>query len=320
MTPRGSPFRALLLLLLLDMAIGLWLKLHKPEALPLFVVVNAPTVGVLGFFWPLLPKDTTDRLGVRLAEALSSTASSRVLLLLGGCLFVASLLLASIRVELLDSDTATTIHIVRGSQGALSGEAPVADSFRLNRLNSPTSKVLPIPPWGQSVWLYSPTHVLFRDGRLMPWLPLHLQYPGDFAPMAVVAALPRSRLMSRLLHGELRLSLRERDGGPVLASRVLDTAGTMIAFLRPSRITAEDSAKWHAKLNTMLNPANDSAQAENVALVLRRWLATTWVPTARPLRQGDTLFWEVRSTKDTSTVKTGRVVLDAPLVDLDLKF
>jgi hypothetical protein len=101
---------------------------------------------------------------------------------------------------------------------------------------------------------------------------------------------------------------------------MLDTTGAVIAFLRPPRITAEDSAKWQEKLHAMLNPMNDPAQAENVALVLRRWLAATWVSAVRPLRQGDTLFWEVRSTRDTSKVKTGRLVLNAPLVDLDLEF
>lgn len=316
MTPRGSPFRALLLLLLLDMAIGLWLKLHKPEALPLFVVVNAPTVGVLGFFWPLLPKETKDRVGVGLAGALDSPLSFRVLLTLGGCLFVASLFLASVTVELLDSSTATTIHLVRGSQAADSGAAAVTDSFRLNRLTTPTSKVLPIRPWGQSLWLYSPTHVLFRDATLMPWLPVHVQYPGDFAAMANIAALPRPKLMSRVRQGDLRLILREREAGPVVASRMLDTTGAVIGFLRPPRISTEDSTKWHQTLN----PTNDSAQAENVALVLRRWLAASWVSAARPLRQGDTLVWEVRSNRDTSKVKTGRLVLDAPLVDLYLEF
>ncbi|MGH3118339.1 MAG: hypothetical protein ACRDQ2_14750 [Gaiellales bacterium] len=318
MSTEPSPLRGLLLLLVVDIGIGLWLKLHKPSALPLFIVVNAPTIGVTGFFWPLLPKDAKDRLGAAFAAALSAPLSAAILLAIGGTLFVLSLFFASVTVELLDSSTATNIHLVRGTQSAPDSQAmATAVSFRLNRLNAPRSEVLGIAPWGQRVWIYSPTHVLFRDTTLLPWFPVRVQYPADFAPMANLAVLPGAEIMARLRRRDLRLSLHESEGGAVLATELLDTSGTVIGFLRPGPIAAEDSARWHRRLD----PANDPANQEFLALMLQRWLRASWVPAVRPLRQGDTLVWDVRSGTDTSrSVARGRVVLNGSLADLYLKF
>jgi hypothetical protein len=313
-----SPLRGLALLLIVDIGIGLWLKLHKPSALPLFVVVNAPTVGVTGFFWPLLPKEAKDRLGAAFAAMLSAPISTRILLSLGGTLFLLSLFFASVTVELPDSSTASTIHIVRGTQSLPDAQAmATGDSFRINRLNAPRSEVLRIAPWGQRVWIYTPTHVLFRDTTLLPWLPVRVQYPADFAPMASVAVLPGPEIMARLRRRDLRLQLRESENGPVLATEVLDTSGAMIGFLRPGPIASEDSARWHRRLD----PTGDPANQEFLALMLQRWLRASWIPASRPLRQGDTLAWDIRSETDTSrSVARGRVVLNGSLADLYLKF
>lgn len=313
-----SPLRALLLLLVLDLGVGLWLKLHKPSALPLFLVVNAPTLGVTGFFWPLLPKEVKDRLSHGLAGWLGAPLASKALLAVGGGLFLASLCFASVTVELLDASTATEIHVVRGTQNTPDSAAVAgATSFRLNRLTTPRSEVLGIAPTGQRLWIYSPTHVLFRDTTLLPWLAVRVQYPADFAPMANVAVLPGPEIMARVRRRDLRLTLREGDGGAVLATELLDTSGAVIGFLRPGPIAPEDSARWHARLD----PAADPANQEFVALMLRRWSRGSWVPAARPLRQGDTLVWDVRSAADASpAVARGKVVLDAALADLYLRF
>src|SRR5207249_4183797 len=112
---------------------------------------------------------------------------------------------------------------------------------------TPRSEVLAISPSGQPVWLYSPTHVLFRDTTLFPWFPVRLQYPADFAPMANIAVLPGGEIMARLRRHDLRLSIRESEGGALLASEVLDTIGMVIGFLPGTGVGSEDSARWRSR-------------------------------------------------------------------------
>jgi hypothetical protein len=313
-----SPVKALALLLIIDIAIGVWLKLHNPAALPLFVVVNAPTVGVTGFFWPLLPKDAKDRIGEGIAAVLTSPLTAKSLLALGGTLLLASLALSSVTVTLLDSDTSTTLRVVRGTQTEPDSQAlRDAPQIRLSRLTSPQSELLWIRPTGQRVWLYSPTHVLFRDTSLVPWIPVHLQYPQDFTPMAAVAVLPQSEILMQLGQDSLRLILRENGGGEALASYDLKPYGTVISYLDPGPRGAEDSARWKGRL---LQQA-DSTREGFISVMLRRWLAGSWVKASRPLRQGETVSWEVRRKNDsTRIVAKGRLPLNAALADLYLEF
>ena len=83
--------------------------------------------------------------------------------------------------------------------------------IRLSRLTSSRSELLWIRPTGQRVWLYSPTHVLFRDTSLVPWIPVHLQYPQDFRSMAAVAVriLGRQEVPQTVKFG--RTSAGKRD-------------------------------------------------------------------------------------------------------------
>jgi hypothetical protein len=317
--PAGiSPLKVLVLLLIIDIGIGVWLKLHNPAALPLFVVVNAPTVGVTGFFWPLLPKDAKDRIGEGIAAALTAPLTSKILLGLGGTLFLASLAVSSVTVTLLDSDTSTTLHVVRGTQTEPDSQAVRgAPQIRLSRLTSPQSELLWIRPTGQRVWLYSPTHVLLRDTTLVPWIPVHLQYPQDFRPMAAVAVLPQSEILMQLTQDSLRLTLREDGGGEALASYDLKPYGTVISYLEPEPRGAEDSTRWKAWLVQQA----DSAREEFISVMLRRWLGGSWVKASRPLREGETVSWDVRRKDDsTRTVAKGRLTLNAPLADLYLGF
>lgn len=318
--PESSPLRALVLVLLIDAGIGLWLQLHNPSALPLYVVLNAPTVGVMGFFWPLLPKEVKDPIGAGIARLLLSRRGGFALLVVGGTLLLASLFFSSVTVALLDPSTSAALRVVRGSQLAPDSQAVrTAVSLRLNRLTTPESAVFSIRPTGQRVWLYSPTHVLAQEARLLPWIPLRLQYPDDFVPMARIVVLPGSSMLMRAKQQELLLTVREGVAGPVLARLRLDSAGTIIAFLAPAPFAPADTARWE----TLLNPQRDTTERvrQFTAGMLGRVLRARWVPSARPLHLGETVAWDVQSAMDsTRTVGRGTLSLDAPVADLYLKF
>lgn len=319
--PSPSPLGALLLLLALDLGAGIWLKLHHPDGLPIYFLINAPTIGLMSLVWRLLPKRFQEQVGEAMAAALASARGRTILLVVTAGLVVASMFFAAVRVSLADPGATTMVHVVRGTQVAPdSGALARADSFRLDRLTSSVVRVLSVSPSGERIWLYTPSHVLFREVRIWPWIPAGLAYPGDFVPMSTVAILPSAKVMSRVAEHDLSLILRAGATSEVLARAPLDTVGTLVGFVRPGPLLAEDTARWGVSLDPGGRLAADTTFPAIRRFILDRWRRSSWVRSARPLRLGDTLTWEVRSLKDSAMVESGRLTLDARMADLHLSF
>ena len=157
-----------------------------------------------------------------------------------------------------------------------------AESFRLNRLTTPVYRTMGILPVGRSVWLYTPTRVLFRNISLVPWRPTAVQYPDDFVPMVTIAVLPADSILTLLQDGGVRLLLLDGDPrGDTLATTSLLDHGYLIAFADVARPTAEVIARWRETLT----PANAD-------FILKRWRSADSVRARRPLRLGDVVYWQ----------------------------
>jgi hypothetical protein len=310
----------LVLVITLDLLLGLWLKLHYPDGLPWFFLVNTPTIGLAAFIWGLLPKPQQEAVSEQLGAAMESRAVQRTMFAAIVTLGAGSLFVAGLNVTLLDSGTSTTLHLVRGTQAEADARAMQgATSFVLDRLSTPHHLVRPITPLGERVWLYSPTHVLQRDVRLLPWWPVDLVYPTDFATQARVAVVPDQSVLDPLSRPRGTLVLRLGDTRAELVRLALSDSTIIVSLIDPGRVGQDDLDRWTVWLDSLPHDTTSAAMRRFHDEMVRHWRVYRWVRPARPLRQGDTLTWELRSAAD-SLLQERRLPLDAATVDLHLTF
>ncbi len=314
--PATSPLAALLLLLLADLLLGIWLKLHRPQGLPYYFLINAPTLGLTSLVWRLLPKPVLEGVGEQVAVGLTSKAVRYLLIIGMASLAAASLFFGAIHVSLVDPGTTAMVHVVRGSQRDAhpNGAVPV-DSFRLDRLTSSIVNLQRIKPFGETFWLYTSSHVLYRDARTFAWWPAEFAYPADFVAMSGLAVLPTPWIIGDVVDKQLRFTLRDQAGAD-LASTELNTNPRIISYL-PYRPIGEDRVRWSKILDSMGGQSLDTTSRN---FTLRLWNKPGWLASALPLRSGDSLNWEVRSLVDSTFLVRGGIRLDAKLADLPLSF
>lgn len=307
-------FRALAALVAIDLLAGVWVQLHRERLLSILYLAQVPGVGVGGLAWGFLPDARKSQFGEWLAERLRRPG-----VFLGSVgVGVAALLLSAFRstivLSAVNPEVSSTVLLVQGRQERPDSVAVArSDSLRLNRLTTPVYHSLWIWPWGRQVWLYSRTSVSFRDWKVYPWIPLRLQYPDDFVPMAAVAVLPAPSTLMHLHDAGIRLVLRDRDGTDTVAVETLDEHGFLAAFAPPGPLPPEVRARWRQALSAI------DPDTSFVNPVLRRWEAGDWIRTRRPLQKGDSLTWEIRAAAG-AALASGRLGLNDAVVDLAFEF
>src|SRR5215208_135939 len=310
--------RALVWLLALDLAGGLWLHAHT-DWLRETLLAQVPLIGAIGLVWGVFPNSWRDRFGTRLAEWLAlpravwAFRGAFVLILLG------SLTCSTVRVTAVDPDQpATRLALVTNDAG--SPDSALNDPSHSERLSRTTSPQL-LRVWlplARKAAVYSPSHVS-RSLRVWPWLPVQLNYPDGFERMVTVAIVldvdewgslrpPAVPAVWEDPRGVLEVST-DPAGKQVVARVGLDTIGVLLSFLpptclgaaargwptagpiHPSRAPAcfDSAAKarlHHALVSTTTDSATASANADS--LWTRPW-ATAGA--GRPLLQQDVLYW-----------------------------
>jgi hypothetical protein len=312
--------RALGLILVVDVAIGLWLKLHDPDNLALFFLVNAPVIGIGSALWGLFPKTEQETASNWVGARLSSPTMRRVLLVLSAGLLLASLFFSSIEIDLVDPGAAASVMVVRGSQDHPDSVAVrTADTIRLNRLTTPAHAVVRVSPLGSRLWLHSATHTSFQDLHLWPWVPARFQYPDDFVPLAAISVLPGDTLTMRL-GDSLWLTLHQGSRiGPVYGRALLKPSGFTVGFFEPSRPPPAVLQRWSDSLLAVTIAPDTARRRRYVDGQVRLWAKGAWVAASHPIRVGEDVFWEVRDPSDSLHAEGKLRVTDA-ISDLHLRF
>ena len=316
--------RPLVVLVALDVALGLWVHFHQEPLLAVAYGTQLPIAGLGAVLWGFLPKKQKDAFGEWLARKLAMSGLVLALGVIGVVLVGLSLTRSSIIITAVEPDVSATIAVVQGKQAYPDTTARLG-ALHLNRLTTPVRLGVWLLPWGRRVWLFSPTAVSFRDQTVWPWRPTSLNYPDDFVPLVVIAALPTPSVLSKLKAETYRLTLVAGVGSQdTLASGPLGPHGSLVSFFAPPPLTAELQASWRdavwALVRTPARP--DSADTANVNFVVGRW-AEGWdihnrVATRRPLQLGETLAWRLAAADHVAV--EGTVKLDHPLTELYVVF
>ncbi len=258
----GAELRPLLLLLVLDGAVGLWSSLHAPW-LQRFFFSQIPLVGLFGLIWGLLGEDTKKGVTARITARLRRPQLYRGLVGFAIAFFVVTMVRSTVEVRALDPASSEVLFKVGGTpRDVQAASAPIdsvvcaparptvggttsrvaprviptstdADSTLLNRLTTPIEFGVWTWPIGRNIWLYTATHVSPRAIRVWPWWRRSLQYPEEFDEVARVRALPLYPLFRGLRTGcAVALVIREHDStGVVLAADTLSSLnGLLLAF------------------------------------------------------------------------------------------
>ncbi len=310
--------RALALLAVIDLLLGVWLRLQHAKGLSTFYLTHLPVLGLGALGWGFLPKDRKERTELWVADLLAARGARPALWAIGGALLALGLVRSSVVVIAVDPSVSTTVSVVDGQQARPdSGAVTRSRTLRLNRLTTPARLPRWIPPTGRRVWLYTPTTVSFRDHRAFPWLPAKLQYPDDFVPLATLAVLPADTVLSKLATDLHRLIVLAGEGlTDTVAQGPLGEHGSLVAFFGPPPLSAGTRARWGDKLDASL------PDTETVSFMVGRW-EQAWLPenrvqARRPLQLSEALTWRVTSAAGVAA--SGEVKLTDVVTDLYLAF
>jgi hypothetical protein len=302
----GMPveLRALAVLLLLDLAVGIWMRLHAERWLSFFVT-HLPVLGLAAAAWGVAPDGAKTWLTGALRALLARRGLLVGLWLSIAVLATASLLCSTVQVESVDPGVRTRLRVVEGDRTlADSARFTVAATSPLNRLTTPIAFRVWLPPTGRRVWVHGPG--LATASRLvLPWIPTAFQYPDDFDSLATVAAVPAPSMLRLLADARMRPELTLRDGvdtATVLARAPLATLhAVVVGFPDPAAPDSATLGRWAERLRIYFTDTTatlDSAAAadrdHDVAGTLRQWAAVERRRSVRPIVVGDLLRWEVR--------------------------
>jgi len=302
--------RILVVLLLADLGVGLWMRLHAERWLSFFVT-HLPVLALAGAAWGLLTDDARQWLRGR-ARAL--LASRRLLVALGATLALLATLSVScstITVQASDDMVRVPVRVVAGERTAGDSAAfAAAPSHALTRLTSPLAARVWIPPVGRRMWVYAPG--LATVSRVVvPWVPTRLHYPEDFDSLATLLVLPHPSLaLARCGDAAPVLTVRNaRDPRVVLLAAPLGAddclRGVHLGFPEVAR---PDSASW-ARIGALAGLAlrdtttttDSAARAEadsmwraDVRAAVDKWRGARAAPSALPLVIGDSIAWDLR--------------------------
>src|SRR5207237_362701 len=133
----GTPpeLRGLAALILVDAAVGAWLTLNAPGALPIYLSGHVPALGIGGIIWNFLPDRPKKFFGSWLARQLAKPGFLRTILGIGSVALLASGIFSTVTVRSADPQGITDLHAVYGSfyapDTAVQREGPTR---RLSRL------------------------------------------------------------------------------------------------------------------------------------------------------------------------------------------
>jgi hypothetical protein len=291
--------RAVGAILAVDFLVGIWLALHTSGAITAYLAPQLPVVGLGGLAWGFLPDAPKKTFGAWLATRLAAPVVLGIVLMFGAAALCASMFVSTVIIASVEAGTSTTLHVLRGTPACVDAEtARNSKELRLNRLTTPQRTHLSISPLGTRVWLYTSTHVSIRSPKVLPWIPVRLQYPDDFEQMVTIEVLPDDSTLAMLSHDDIRLSLRASDGsGALIAEDTLHEGSARIAFTEPAPIGHDTLARWQALLEA-IQPDPDFVKP-----MLAAWQRTTWIAACYPLRVGQEFLYEVHSVSGKSLVK-----------------
>jgi hypothetical protein len=257
--PRLTQLVALVPLILLDIVVGLWLRLHA-GGLVAWVSANVVAV-VVTIVTQLLPDDTVKDAKLQFANALRSRKLARLL-------WVA--LLGAV----VAGSTVSSVHVTPDDPSNRT------DLYRVDDL-------VVVPPWGRNVQLVSQSRRT-ADTRVYPWKPTSLSYPSQFDSAVTVALLPTGDFIAALADGPLRIAVLNDSGTPaVIADDTLHRVQSLVlSFGNPGTPDSTTRRAW-TNIVTTQNPGVDPALAGQL---VDDWVQhSRWTRTTQTLKRGDRL-------------------------------
>ncbi|MBK6487043.1 MAG: hypothetical protein IPF98_09275 [Gemmatimonadetes bacterium] len=275
--PLPLEVRAIGVLLVFEIAAGLWFALNWPPGMSVFLS-QIPAFGAVGMVWGFLPKDPKEAFAVWLAARLRRPMVWMSTAFVFATAMCTSCFVNTVAVKGAPSD-ATWIHLHKGDVARAAGDslAP-SDSLRLRRGSGPRYFWVWTWPAGRTVWLRSASHLTPDERRVLPWRPTSLEYPDDFELPSVLAALPGKQALFEMASPRpMRIFVLEMLTGDTLAIDTVSTPGAILFGFMNSEVPADAATQWRGEAEQLAGGID--------SLVLGAWVNGAHARfTRRPLR------------------------------------
>lgn len=239
--------RAVGVLLLFEIATGLWFALNWPPGMSVFLS-QLPAFGAVGVVWGFLPHEPKDAFGAWLAERLRRPVVWMSIVALLVIVILASCFVNTVAVIGAPDDPTFIDRHIGVPEVSLNEAISDTDRKRLRRGTNALYFWTLTSPVGRNVWLSSPTRLTPDAVRVLPWRPTTLRYPEDFETPVVLAALPGSKaLLDVKSTTPLRLLIVEAGTGDTLAMTNIDAPGAMLFAFLPTSLPDSIPAGWHGE-------------------------------------------------------------------------
>jgi hypothetical protein len=293
--------RLLAALLFLDLLLGIWLQLHAPQWVAVFLA-HLPVLGVAAAAWGLVPDGSKAWFRELIQRGLAHPVASWIAFGLAALLCASTAFCSSVHVAAGDSAVRTRIRLVSGTANLGDSAALRSAASRpLNRLTSPVSYTLRMSPFGKRLWLYD-GRLASASHRVVPWVPFRLTYPDDFDTLATLVAVTAPAFLQLVHDTPPVLTIRDGNDPSIVlgAAPVTGVGGVAFGFPDITRPDSDD-AVLRSKAQSYFVSGSATPTAEeastrdrNVAGTIRLWVGVRKTLTRRPLVVRDLVRWELR--------------------------
>jgi len=277
---------ALAPLLLLDVLAGSWIHFHLPW-LRQWLSTNIVLLGGFAIVWAMLPADTVTEMKAAVARTLQSRRLTRALWGATSIFVVFTLFVSTVEVTSGGNIEPVTVYRLSDAAEPAGGTPPPVDSARLDKAHGSRTFVVLTTPLGRTLrFRTSPTSEA-PPVRVRSWIPAMLIAPDDFAAPVTVAALLTGLFAVDMMGAQtVRMQARAGDlpGELVADDTVRVLHALLLSATPPAPPDSVTRQRWLLAASRLFQV--DTAEVEPL---VRDWMTTRWIRTARPLRSGERL-------------------------------
>ena len=277
------PIAGLIALFLLDLLVGVWVKLHASQ-FAVWIGSNIVLLGAFAVMWKALPEDMTKAMRKSFALRLRSR---RVVTALWTCivLFVVfTMFVTTIRVVVPANSAAISMYRVDIDNNSANADATaVSDSALVDAQHLEHVFFVRTAPLGTSYRFHTSTNKRSMVVHAWPWIPAAVHYPDNFGDAMAVYLFLMGDYNAEQFQGPLKLVVTIDSGGRKIIDDTVRTGNALrLSHLGAVTLDSLTRKRW-ADLATREFPGIDR---ESLTPMLDEWMKVRSLKAFVPLDSG----------------------------------
>ena len=277
------PIGGLIALFLLDLLLGVWVKLHASQ-FAVWIGSNIVLLGAFAFLWKALPDDMTKTLRRNFALKLRSR---RVVAGLWTCIVlfvVLTMFVTTVRVAVPAKTSTISLYRVDLDGNSANADAIVlSDSATVDAQHLEHVFYVRTSPFGKSYRFHTSTNKRSDVVQAWPWVPAALHYPDNFGDAMAVYVFLMGDYNAEQFQGPLKLVVVIASGGQKIIEDTVRTGNALrLSHLGAPTMDSLTRTRWNALAKREFPDIDQSS----LSPMIDEWMKVRSLKTLVPLDSG----------------------------------